>query len=118
MKTGNYGQLFAGPWQIGSTSSRIDGRLVACFFLVAILAFVLRSDSVKADDLVWSNLPQLPDEFGFGGPIAGVHDGVLIVAGGANFPDGPPWQVGDAPPGKKVWHDQIFALTQGAKDWQ
>ncbi|MEE3199546.1 MAG: sodium/solute symporter, partial [Planctomycetota bacterium] len=40
----------------------------------------------------------------------------MLVAGGANFPDAPPWE-----DGKKVWHDRIFSLDlsgeggQGAK---
>src|SRR5918993_2565532 len=54
----------------------------------------------------WSSLPPLPDPIGFAGPYAGVSNGALLVAGGANFPDGPPWE------GKpKVWHDRIFLLT-------
>ena len=58
-------------------------------------------------------LPPLPDGFGFAGPFAGVSNGALIIAGGANFPDGPPWE------GKsKVWHDRIFVLTQLQEAWQ
>ncbi len=67
--------------------------------------------------LNWSALPDLPDEFGFGGPIVGVNEGVLIVAGGANFPGGPPWPVGNQPPGTKVWHDRIFALLSNGGEW-
>jgi len=59
-------------------------------------------------ELSWEQLPPLPDEFGFGGPAAGVHADTLIVAGGANFPDAPPWEGGE-----KVWHNRIFALEKG-----
>src|SRR6056297_59731 len=56
--------------------------------------------------LEWSELPSLPDELGFAGPFAGVHNDALIVAGGANFPR-PVWE-NDS----KVWHDRIFVLVK------
>ena len=65
------------------------------------------SQSISVDEL-----PPLPGELGFGGPFAGTHNGVLIVAGGANFPEGYPWEGG-----KKVWYDHIFVLEQGASEW-
>src|SRR5205085_800020 len=57
--------------------------------------------------------PPLPDSLGFAGAFAGISDGTLIVAGGSNFPDGPPWQGG-----KKVWHDRIFVLEPEARQWR
>jgi N-acetylneuraminic acid mutarotase/lysophospholipase L1-like esterase len=65
----------------------------------------------------WTPLPDLPDKFGFGGPIVGNHQDALIVAGGANFPHGPPWSVDGNPAGKKVWHDDIFVLLPGKSRW-
>lgn len=54
-------------------------------------------------------LPALPDTHGFAGAFAGIHHGVLLASGGANFPDGVmPWNGG-----KKVWHDRLFALDLG-----
>ncbi len=61
--------------------------------------------------LTFEWLPELPDDHGFGGPIVGVHEEALIVAGGANFP------VALTEGGKKVWHDRIFALLPGADGW-
>ncbi len=55
--------------------------------------------------LDWSTLPPLPDSLGVAGPFAGVSDDVLIVAGGANFPEGPPWKGNP-----KVWHDRVYVL--------
>ena len=57
-------------------------------------------------------LPDLPDTIGVAGPFVGVHNGALIVAGGANFPnksliDG----------GQKVWHEQVYVLLPGNKTW-
>lgn len=57
-------------------------------------------------------LPPLPDAHGFAGCFAGVVDGWLLVAGGANFPDGVmPWDGG-----RKVWHDSVFALELANPD--
>lgn len=44
---------------------------------------------------------------GFAGPVTGVHQNHLFVAGGANFPEAMPWQGG-----KKVYHSQIFVYAQ------
>jgi len=61
--------------------------------------------------VAWKTLPDLPDEHGFAGPFAGVHKDTLIVAGGANFPDGVPWHpTKDGWRSPKVYHDRIFVL--------
>lgn len=62
----------------------------------------------------WHELPALPDSFGFAGSFAGVSNGTLIVAGGANFPDGgAPWTGS-----KKVWSDKIFVLDKENSKWK
>lgn len=63
----------------------------------------------------WRELPPIPDPLGVAGPLVGTHDGALVVAGGANFPDGPPWEGG-----VKVWHDAIYSLDLDRPDakWQ
>ena len=84
------------------------------------LAFVLTSTFVACSEgaaasravLEWGELPSLPDPVGFAGPFAGVSSGALIVAGGANFPGGRPW---DGHP--KIWHDGIFVLTEPSGKW-
>ncbi|MFM8497355.1 MAG: hypothetical protein ACKOEM_17805, partial [Planctomycetia bacterium] len=63
--------------------------------------------------LDWARLPDIPDAEGFAGPFAGTSDDALIVAGGANFPQGRPWDGG-----RKVWHDRIFMLEEGAAAWR
>ena len=63
--------------------------------------------------VTWSELPELPPapgeskQFGLAGAFAGVHEDALIVAGGANFPKGAPWEGG-----KKVWWDDIYVLVK------
>jgi len=73
--------------------------------------------------LQWQKLPDLPSaagqeaQVGVAGPFAGVHNGALIVAGGANFPLGMPWEKrpdGTAPP--KVYHGDIFVLVRNGKE--
>jgi len=72
--------------------------------------------------LSWDRLPDLPPgpdqetQVGVAGPFVGIHNDVLLVAGGANFPEGLPWQGG-----KKVWQDQIFVLSRTGREdfhWQ
>ncbi len=66
-----------------------------------------------------SPLPPAPGndvQPGVAGPFVGAHNGTLIVAGGANFPEKLPWRGG-----KKVWHDEIYVLIEdaaGAPAWR
>lgn len=61
----------------------------------------------------WAQLPPLPDKLGVAGPFVGVSRGALLVGGGANFPQGMPWDGG-----KKVWHDELYVLTRPDGVWQ
>lgn len=77
--------------------------------IIYIAVLCCLSVGAWADDpnelLRWEELPSLPNELGVAGPFAGVHNDVLIVAGGANFPK-PVWE------NEKVWYDQIHVLTK------
>ena len=63
--------------------------------------------------LQWSSISTLPSRGetkphpGLAGAFAGVHNDVLIIAGGANFPDGPNWEGGT-----KAYHRKIYLLDQ------
>ncbi len=63
--------------------------------------------------VAWESLAPLPDAIGYGGPFVATLEGpdgdVLLVAGGANFPDAPPWEGG-----QKVWHAGTW-LFDGVK---
>ncbi len=61
----------------------------------------------------WRHLPDFPLPPGVAAIMAGVNGGALIAAGGANFPDLPPWEGG-----VKKTYDEIFALPAGATAWQ
>ena len=59
--------------------------------------------------LRWEPLPALPEALGVGGPLAGVHNDALIVAGGANFPE-PVWE------NDKAWRNDAWVLVKGGAD--
>jgi len=84
--------------------------------VIAIVLLVCTSAVGEvADKLNWSELPNLPAgvgqsrQIGLAGAFTGMHNGVLITAGGANFPHQPSWMGG-----KKVWWDAIFVLRKTA----
>jgi len=55
--------------------------------------------------IVHHRLPDLPGGHGLAGMFAGISHGVLIAAGGTNFPDAPFWEGG-----QKRWHDRVYTL--------
>lgn len=61
----------------------------------------------------WNSLPPLPDALGVAGAFSGVSSGVLLVAGGANFPDKMPWEGG-----AKVWRDSVYVLERSGSVWK
>lgn len=61
----------------------------------------------------WRELAPLPDAHGFAGSFVGVANNSLLVAGGANFPDAPPWKGG-----RKTWHDSVFILERPDGEWR
>ena len=83
-------------------------------YILIIVLFQFNSiygESSKHQKIIWSELPELPNapnesiQPGLAGAFSGVINDILIVAGGANFPNGLPWQGG-----KKVWHDEVYLL--------
>lgn len=81
--------------------------------LVLIVLGWLIHGSAASEFLSWEQLPDLPDRSGVAAPFSGVSGDALIVAGGANFPNGMPWEGG-----KKFWHDSIYVLPEPAGSWQ
>jgi solute:Na+ symporter, SSS family len=65
------------------------------------------------DVFQWRELTPMPDPVGFAAPFAGVANGSLVVAGGANFPGGRPWD-GAA----RTWHDRVFVLDTPSGQWR
>jgi N-acetylneuraminic acid mutarotase len=80
--------------------------------LSALTGIALTLGVTGAAGLHWERLPDLPDRLGVAGAFAGVDHGVLLVAGGANFPGSMPWDGGT-----KVWHRTVYALAQPDGAW-
>jgi SSS family solute:Na+ symporter len=86
-------------------------RIAHVFAILASLG--LSGLAVGSEVMRWEHMPELPDTVGLAGPFAGVSNGALIVAGGANFPGGRPW---DGHP--KVWHDRVYVLAEPYQEWR
>ncbi len=89
---------------------------IAALGVALVMAAPTRAEqaaSAESDVLVWDRLPDLPEPPGVGGPFCGVAAGSLVVAGGANFPAGPPWEGG-----VKRWHDAVWALDAPDGSWR
>jgi len=74
-------------------------------FAVSLCLLLLWFGSAGGATLRWEELPPLPDALGLGGPVVGVHNEALIVAGGANFPE-PVWE------NDKVWRDAAWVMVR------
>ena len=83
-------------------------------FLFVSISLLKQTSASPLDESVkfeWTPLPSLPNTPGVASPFVGTSGDVLLVAGGANFPDAPPWQNGT-----KVWHDDVYALID--QEWR
>jgi N-acetylneuraminate epimerase len=84
---------------------------IIMFFTVASYAQKKRGRAMQ-----WKIAAQLPatngqaNALGFAGPVAGIHENRLIVAGGANFPDSMPWLGG-----KKKYYDDVYVYIREDK---
>jgi N-acetylneuraminic acid mutarotase len=67
----------------------------------------------RAPEIIWEQLPPLPDAEGFAGAFAGVVDDTLVVAGGANIA-GEKWNDQFS----KRWFDSAFLLEPRATQWK
>lgn len=90
-------------------------RMAACLFSCAILlvAISARAHPQVTEILNWRDLAPLPDSRGVAGAFGGVSNGALIVAGGTNFPDAPPWANG-----KKAYYDTVYVLEKPEGSWE
>ncbi len=88
-------------------------HILSILFLCSLIFGV----SANNNYLNFSSLSELPPNSGYqtqpglAGAYAGIDNDVLIVAGGANFPDNVPWKGGS-----KVYYDEIFILKKNGQD--
>lgn len=88
--------------------------LLSLIFMVGVSSFSLAQSVSKINQEELGELPALQGEresVGYAGMLGGGHEGVIIAGGGANFPEGKPWEGGD-----KVWSDKIFVYRDSI--WQ
>ncbi len=94
-------------------------RLTLCLMALAALCCAAAEIVCAEEMLDWGELPELPApqgmerHLGVAGPFAGVSGEALIVAGGANFPNGAPWDGGE-----KVWWDDVYVLEEAEAEWR
>jgi len=89
--------------------------------LILNFLFLINMADLNAQDFFvkkylfqWGMLPPIPDSIGYAGSFGGTANGVLIVAGGSNFPNGgTPWNGGT-----KTWYDKIFVLEEPGAQWK
>lgn len=86
-------------------------RLLSSLMVFAVLTNVSLAENIASPiKLAFTEMGQIPKSIGVAGPFAGVHNGALLIAGGANFP-APTWET------DKVWHDRIDVLVRENEDW-
>lgn len=89
-------------------------RIATCLAAVGLLTGAAIGQTTTTDTLLSvDRLPDLPDSNGVAGAFAGVSNGALLAGGGANFPNGMPWENGT-----KIWHDELYVLPDGASEWK
>ena len=89
---------------------------VIVFFITALLFFSGCSnvEPQREEVFTWKDLPELPHPSGLSGAFAGVSNGALIVAGGADSPDITGWKSES-----NTWYDSIYVLVDDEQDeWQ
>lgn len=83
--------------------------------IISLIAIIMLSYTTSCDQgeqeisIIWKIAAALPadsgkaEATGLAGPLTGIHNDHLVIAGGANFPSGLPWEGG-----KKEYHKTIY----------
>jgi len=92
-----------------------DVRLLLSFFLCFLFIGLGNAQEEEKVEFSWDNIANLPLEKGLNGSFVGIHNDVLIVAGGANFPENEVWEGGS-----KRWYNTIYVLKKlgDTYEWQ
>lgn len=78
--------------------------------VITILPAQNKKNKIKTS---WQKIAELPSDslgkpsLGVAGPVTGIVGDILMIAGGANFPENPPWKGG-----KKKYYDDIYLLKK------
>lgn len=94
---------------MSSNKQRFTWKLPAILMGIGFMACTPTNPGIT-----WEQLEPIPptagktDQPGLAGALCGISNNCLIVAGGANFEDGLPWEGAT-----KVYHDEVFGLSAG-----
>lgn len=106
----------------------MTAKKISLAFLWFVLWQVAVAQQPLQEDIRWSIAADLPapieggEQIGLAGVAGGLHNNALLIAGGANFPDGMPWEGGikkywnpiyvllKQADGTYTWHDRAFEL--------
>ena len=97
----------------------IQTRRFFSFLLLLVLTFSVLNGNSNQTKIDFEKLPDLPaseigaQQFGLAGGFAGIHNGVMIFAGGANFPEAAPWEGGT-----KIWWQVATVVSSGPPMWR
>jgi len=86
---------------------------LAIYILLMLNNMPAFAQSKKVISIEWKTIAELPSfnnqskSIGVAGPVVGIINNKLIVAGGANFPDKMPWQGG-----KKIYYNNISIFNK------
>jgi N-acetylneuraminate epimerase len=86
--------------------------IVLLLFKLMLFSSSSLAQKRQAISLQWKIAGQLPGihgqaAIGIAGPLVGIHNNVLILGGGANFPQDMPWKGG-----KKEYYDDIYVFEK------
>lgn len=90
-------------------------RLI-CITGILLSAFCMMAQQKKMNHIDWQQAATLPPAVagvpqpGLAGAVAGIHGDVLMIGGGANFPDGMPWEGG-----KKKYYTEVYIFRKDEK---
>lgn len=91
----------------------MNRRLPFIIIKLMFLTAPVMAQKITGISMKWEIASELPTDsglqisLGFAGPVTGVQNDILFIAGGANFPMGMPWQGG-----KKKYYDKVFAYSR------
>lgn len=90
---------------------------IAVIIIVMVFINKIVGQQANTKAIQWRVFAEIPTANGQGkalglaGPVTGIHQNVLMVAGGANFPDSMPWLGG-----KKKYYDELYVFKIGNKN--
>src|SRR6185312_5040219 len=91
----------------------MNRRTISLLAILPHFVFLSEAQDKTNNRMHWKIAAELPapdgqsKATGVAGPVAGVYDHVLVVAGGANFPDAMPWLGG-----KKKYYDNVYVFAK------